>query len=157
AVGAAGGGISAALGNIASLFPAVFPDGKPSSFFFPPPRTPEQLKKGGNRQPQQPQRRARQGGAIFLVGSALRVRYAIPAPALTRWGEAELIPANRADMGEGFFTGVVGNSLWPIIGASFKLRYLPTFPVSDSPPVLPNPLQGGGGRAAENATGTFGD
>lgn len=147
AASAVGAGVSLALGNIAGLFPAVFPGGKPSDFFFPPPRNPGQRKAGGTNVAQEPQRRARQASVIYLVGSALRVKYPIQAPALTKWGDATLVPANRLEMGEGFWTEVVGNAIWPIHAAAWNLRWVCTYPPSDTPPTPPSPVLGGGGQA----------
>ncbi len=153
-IGAIGTGISAAFGAFDKLFPAVAAN---PTFFFPPPRKPEQQKQGGLKQRQVPQRRGRQSGTLFMRGEALRARFAIPCPTLERWGEATLTPANRPDRGEGFWTEVVGNAIWPITRARWNLRFvLDTIPAG-SPPALPNPLMGGGGAAAANLPPDLGD
>jgi len=140
----AGAAAGIAAGAIDGLWTA---GGAASPFYFPPPRTPSQQRKGGLDKKQAPQRRARQGGALVMVGSAVRVKFAIPQPTATRWGDATLTPANRPDRGEGFFTGVVGNAIWPVTAARWRLRFLMDTVPSDGVAVVPNPLQGGGGSA----------
>lgn len=137
---------AAALGTITGTFPADVTAN--ADFYFPPARKPDQQKRGGLAQKQAPQRRARQGGRLYMVGRAVRVRYAIPEPTATRWGEATLTPANRPDRGEGFWSAVVGNALWPVVAARWRLSFLMDTVPAAAAPALPNPLQGGGGADA---------
>ncbi|MFO0931035.1 MAG: hypothetical protein U0736_29055 [Gemmataceae bacterium] len=142
--GAINSAVGAVLGSVAGAFPALSAN---PEFFFPPPRTAEQRQKGGEKKPSAAQRRAAPITAIYLIGSALRVKWPIPAPSLSKWGDATLTPANRQDRGEGFWTEVVGNAIWPVYGAAWCLRFSASYTVSDAPPVPPNPLLGGGGQA----------
>jgi hypothetical protein len=140
-----------AIGAITGAFPSDVAAN--ADFYFPPARTAAQKKHGGGSQRQAPQRRAIQGGVLFVRGEALRARYGIPCPAIERWGDATLTPANRRDRGEGFWTDVVGNAIWPITYAKWNLRFiLDTIPAGQ-PPALPNPLQGGGGASEAGQTG----
>ena len=152
--GVAAGAIGAAVGTIAGAFPGVWAN---TDFFFPPPRTAEQQKKGGMQKKQPPQRRARQGGVLFMRGEALRARFAVPCPSVERWGAATLTPANRRDMGEGFWSAVVGNAVWPIHYGRWNLRFILDEVPAGSPPALPNPLLGGGGVDAASLGPTVGD
>ncbi len=79
---------------------------------------------------------------LYMRGSALRVRYDIPCPALLDVNGVKPVPANRANLGEGFASGVVANMGWPIVSARWNLRYfLPSVPTGPLP-TLPNPLDG---------------
>jgi hypothetical protein len=153
-----GGATPAATNAGLGAFEGIYTAGQQTSpFFFPPPRKPDEQKKGGLDKKQPPQRRARQSGALYMIGRAVRIRYAIPSPTATRWGTATLTPANRADRGEGFWTGVIGNAVWPVSAARWRLRYLIDLPPSGTPPVLPSPTFGGGGAAGAAIGAAVGD
>ena len=144
--GVAAAGVGAAVAAIPGVLQQVF-DTNP---VFYGPLKQAFLGDGGLDKKQAPQRRGRQAGALWLVGRAVRVKYSIPAPTAEKWGDATLTPANRADCGEGFWTGVVGNAIWPIQAAKWRLRYVMDTVPGAGAPVVPNPLQGGGGADAAN-------
>lgn len=147
----------AAAGIATGIVAGIWDAGAATSpFFFPPPRQAAQQNDGGTDKKQSPQRRARQTSVLWMIGHALRVKYAIPAPTADKWGDATLTPANRQDRGEGFWSAVVGNVIWPVTAAKWRLRYeMDTVPAAGAP-VLPNPLLGGGGAEAANLPATLG-
>lgn len=110
-------------------------------FYNPPARPGTKPKTGG-----QAQRRAKQSGYLYLIGMAVRVRYGIPTPALTRWGDKPLTPANRPGMGEGVWAGAVGNVGYPVYRSAWRLRYwCEEIPAGVALPVPPNPTLGADG------------
>lgn len=154
---AAGAAISSAVGGAFAAIPGVLGKALENPFYGPMRET---FLGGAGKDalaPQAPQRRARQGAALWLIGHAVRVLYAIPAPTAERWGDAVLTPANRPDRGEGFWTGVVGNAIWPITAARWRLRYLMDRPPPAGAPVVPNPFRGGGGADAANVVPDVGN
>ncbi|MFO0801475.1 MAG: hypothetical protein U0804_28755 [Gemmataceae bacterium] len=154
----AGGGVAAgAIGGAVAAIPGVLQQVFDANPVFFGPLKQAFLGDGGLDVKQTPQRRGRQGGALWLVGRAVRLKYSIPAPSASTWGDATLTPANRPDRGEGFWTGVVGNTLWPVHAARWRLRYaMDTVPGAGAP-VVPNPLLGGGGAEAANLPANLGD
>lgn len=81
---------------------------------------------------------------LYLTGKAVRLKYDIPCPAVTKVGknDVEPVPANRADAGEGFWSSVAGNVGWPVQTARWNLRYLlPELPEGELPPPG-NPMLG---------------
>ena len=64
---------------------------------------------------------------VFLSGYAVRAGYQIPTPELVSVNGAELVACNRADRGEYFEQGIVGQGGLdggvPIYGAKWNLRY----------------------------------
>ena len=153
----AGGGVAAgAIGGAVAAIPGVLQQVFDANPVFYGPLKQAFLGDGGLDVKQEPQRRGRQSARLLLLGAALRVRYAIPAPTAEKWGDATLTPANRPDRGEGFWTGVVGSTLYPVTAAKWRLSYLlDTIPGAGAP-VIPNPLFKGGGVDAANLPANLG-
>jgi len=79
---------------------------------------------------------------LYMTGEALRLNFPIACPELMDAGGVTPEPANRTNKGEGFWTGVVGNAGWPVVGAQWNLRYiLPEMP-KGKVELPPNPLEG---------------
>jgi hypothetical protein len=77
---------------------------------------------------------------VNLVGKALRAGFPIPIPELISFGDATLQLVTRLDHGEGFKTGIIGNTDVPIYGAGWRLRYVVTGELpTNAIPVPPNP------------------
>lgn len=87
------------------------------------------------------QNRGKPAVTVTIIGQAVRAGYSISPPEITRVGGVEAIPANR--QGREFFEqGVVGNLIYPICVARWRLRYiLPEVPKQGIGP-LDNPMYG---------------
>lgn len=72
------------------------------------------------------QRRAEPIFYAFLEGFALRLAYPIPCPELVDVNGFPVKNANRLDRGEGFRCWVIGNALYPVYRADWRIRYLVT-------------------------------
>jgi len=85
------------------------------------------------------QYRAAPTTAVVLEGRAIRAGFPIGCPTIQSIGGVEAMPANHADMGSGFWTGLVGNALGiPIVAAEWSLRYLlPSLPGASGTPPSP--------------------
>jgi hypothetical protein len=80
--------------------------------------------------------------AIYMTGEALRLNFPIACPELKDAGGVVPEPASRKNMGEGFWTGVVGNAGWPVVGAQWNLRYILAEMPKEKVELPPNPLEG---------------
>ncbi len=81
---------------------------------------------------------------VIMEGRAMRVNFQIPEPVLEAVNGVKLIPANRADRGEGFKTQSKFNNQRDVFyTATWKLRYMVDGDLGETPlPVAPNPLLG---------------
>lgn len=89
------------------------------------------------------QRRRSPSLYVRLVGNAVRVGYPVQVPGLVAVGSSPATLVSRVDQGEGFAQAVIGNTLVPVYGASWNLRYVLDAPGGKIDPP-PNGLIGGG-------------
>lgn len=119
----------------------------PSRSIFPPAddyqvgdRDPKAAARDGG--PVAAQRRTEPETYIYLEGGAVRLLYPIPCPTLTGMNGVALTNANRLDHGEGFTQQIIANTIWPVYGARWRLRFLVTTEAlfSGDLQVPPNPF-----------------
>ena len=70
------------------------------------------------------QQRVRPTTYIYLTGEAARVLYPIPCPEVVEINGRRAVACNRDGTGVGFSTAVVGNALYPVYAARWRLRYV---------------------------------
>ncbi len=76
---------------------------------------------------------------VIMEGRALRYGYTIPEPQLVTVNGVNAVRVNDTkDPNSGFATGVVGSSIYPVVGARWRFKYAVPGLTSIDP--LPNPL-----------------